>query len=199
MNPIVEPNKDTWRSDSMKLSTGNRIESVLAAIKDASSPQEVAGMMRDLRSGEDSTVVIGPYRLYFQTLETLEPEREGLLKVQPLNLSCAPTFVELIPIGDRHCVLVTKIDGVRDAELTTASFGMGRPITTEAVREALRSDVEKLKGAGLWNDTFDRWGAWLLNPETKSVILSSWSQVAMVDQQTLQQRCAEVLRMIDHA
>ena len=199
MNTVVEPHKDTWKDDSMKLATGNRIESVLAAIKDASSRQEVAAMMRDLRRGEDATVVIGPYRLYLQILEALEPERDGLLKVQPLNLSCAPRFEELIRVGEVHGVLVTKIDGVRDAELTTTFFGAGTPLTTESVREALRSDVQKLKEAGLWNETFERSGAWLLNPETKRVILSSWSRVAIADQETFEQRCAEVLRMIDRA
>jgi len=181
------------------LGTGNRIESVLAAIKDAPSVHEIAAMIKALRRGEDSTVVIGPYRLHLDILEIVEPERQGLLKVQDLNLSSALRVVELIPGGERHGVLVTRIDGVNDARLQTAHFGAGTPLTTEEVREGLRSDVDKLKEAGLWNQSFQRGGTWLLNPETKRVIISSWAQVAPADQNTLQAGCEQVLRMIDHA
>jgi len=199
MNPVTQQARHTWQEDSMKLTTGNRIDSVLAAIKDAPSVHEIAAMMKALRRGEDATVVIGPYRLHFDILEIVEPERQGLLKVQDLNLSSALRVVELIPAGERHGVLVTRIDGVNDAQLQTAHFGAGTPLTTEEVREGLRSDVDKLQEAGLWNQSFQRGGTWLLNPETKRVIISSWAQVAPADQNTLQAGCEQVLRMIDHA
>jgi len=183
----------------MKISTGNRIDSVLAAVKEASSTQGVAAIMRDLRRGEDDTVVIGPYRLSFESLDFLEREHEGLKRVQHLNLSSAPQIVDFIRTGNGHGVLVTKLEGVSNAELQLASPGMGSPITTKEVRKALRAEVEKLRGAGLWNEMLERGGAWLLNPETKRVIISSWAQVAPADQNTLQAGCEQVLRMIDHA
>jgi hypothetical protein len=183
----------------MNLTTGNRIDGVLAAMRDAASTQEVADMMRELRKGGDDVAVVGAYRLQLASIAVLQPEHEGLMRVQPLNLSCAPQVVELIRVGELHGVLVTKIEGVSDAELRSASFGAGMPLTTEEVRESLRSDVSKLRNAGLWNEYLERGGAWYLNPETKRVVIAPWSRVAPADQRTLQEGYDQVLRMIDDA
>ncbi len=199
MNPITQQTKDTWEDDSMKLSTGNRIDGVLAAMRDAASTQEVAAMMRELRKGDDDIAVVGAYRLELENIANLQREHDGLMKVQGLNLSCAPRVVELIRVGDLHGVLVTKIEGVSDAELQRALFGAGTPLTTEAVRESLRSDISKLRDAGLWNEYLERGGAWYLNPETKRVIIAPWSGVAPADQRTLQEGYDQVVRMIDDA
>jgi hypothetical protein len=183
----------------MKISTGNRIDGVLGAIKEASCYDDIKSMMREFRRGHDDIAVFGAYRLQLQSVANLEREYEGLMKVQSLNLSSSSKVLEFIRKSEGYGVLVTTIDGVSDAELRSASFGAGIPLTTEEVRNALRADVEKLRGAGLWNEMLERGGAWLLNPETKRVIISSWAQVAPADQNTLQAGCEQVLRMIDHA
>jgi hypothetical protein len=143
--------------------------------------------------------VVGEYRLEFGTLDNLQREYDGLMRVQHLNLSSAPRVVELLRKEEWFGVLITKLDGVRDAELRNEAFGAGTPLTTDEVRSALRSDVEKLRSAGLWNRAFERGGCWYLNPETKKVVISPWFPVAATHPEALDEGCKGVLRKIDYA
>jgi hypothetical protein len=180
------------------MTTGKTFTDVLSDIKTASSAAEVANIIRNLRIAESQVGVVGAHRLYFASLEFLTPEHAGLNKVQHLNLSCAPKIVGLIKTWNHHGVLVTTIDGLDFADLRHVNFFCGKSLTTEKVRNDLRSDIEKLREAGLWNEMLERGGAWLMNPETKRVIIESWSQVTMADQ-FLDARCEQVMKMIAYA
>ena len=199
MKPTAQQVKDTWKDDSMKLVTGNRFDAVIAEIKAASSYKDVDAVLAPFRRGPENVSVVGEYRLEFGTLTNLQREYDGLMRVQHLNLSSAPRVVELLRKDEWYGVLITKLDGVRDADLRNEAFGAGTPLTTDEVRAALRSDVEKLRSAGMWNHAFERGGCWYLNPETKRVVISPWFPVAAADPRTLDEGCEQVLRKIDHA
>jgi hypothetical protein len=183
----------------MKFVTRNRIDHVMAEIKAASSYKAVNAVLAPFRRGPDNVSVVGEYRLQFGTLNNLQRECDGLMRVQHLNLSSAPRVVELLHKDELYGVLITRIDGVRDAELRSEAFGAGEPLTTDEVRASLRADVEKLREAGMWNHAFERGGCWYLNPETKRVFISPWFPVVATEARALQEGSAQVLRMIDHA
>lgn len=108
---------------------------------------------------------------------TMESHARGLKAVQHFSFASAPKLLEYLPLQNgTHCVLITKIDGVRDA-MPLPCTGAGWQQVTPQGGMQLIADAENLYKRNLINEAILDTRNWHVVPATGMIVLSDWSRL----------------------
>ena len=135
------------------------------------------------RSGDLHPVVQGlkelpgvaEHRLRAGRLADLRRESDLLSSVRDLGLAIAPEVVALVPIDDKHGVLITRYTICPGEELIPAAMTAG-PFKAEAA-ERLRRDAGKLVENGFAHLGTRGINHWLVSSRTGAIVLERWSSL----------------------
>jgi uncharacterized protein len=145
-------------------------------------------------TGESPEFLAHEFELWIGRSAYAKARLDAFVTLAPFALSSAPSLVTCIPIGDTHCVVISRYAACPGERLVRVET------TSEPFREAasrrFRADMQTLIDHGLVHPFVRGPHHWLVSSETGTLVLDSWYALRACDPEEGAEMLAKVDRQL---